>query len=84
MLNAAWQIFALTLIVAAFAVVLWDAHLRGERTRTGRALGGALIATVLVGAWVLAEGSAWGWAIVLVGGALVESIRRATAVRASV
>lgn len=83
MLNVAWQIFALTLIVAVFAVMLWDAHMRSERTWTGRALGGALIASALIGGWVLAEGSAWGWAIALGGGAVAELVRRAAAARAS-
>jgi hypothetical protein len=82
-LNAAWQIFALTLIVAVFAVVLWDAHIRSEKTRTGRALGGALIVCVLIGSWVLAQGSAWGWAILVGGGALADLVRRAAAARAS-
>lgn len=79
MLNAAWQIFALTLIVVVFAVVLWDMYIRSESTWLGRTLGGALIACTLIGAWVLAEGSAWGWAILVGGSALATLVRRAAA-----
>jgi len=65
-LNAIWQVFALTVVVIALGIVCWDAFLRGHRTR--RALAFAALGVVILfagGTLQAVRSDGWGWLLVV-------------------
>lgn len=75
MASAAWDIFAIVVVIALGGLLAWDQALRGL-SRGERVIAAAGVVVFVTGAWMVADENLWGWVIGLVGAAIVAAVRR--------